>query len=249
MRDYALLAQIDFQHPLFAPFADPRFSDFTKIHFWKYRRVDPAQFSGARVLAAFENGDPAILQVPLGKGSVVVLTSSWRPADSQLALSSKFVPLLSALLEQSSNLPVQKAQYLIGDEVPLPPGPQPLTVRKPDGTDVTAEAGAKFAATDLPGIYAITPGTLRFVVNLTPDESRGAPLTAERFTSLGVPLYDTLAPTPAELALRESRAEAVEIEQRQKLWRWLVVGALGVLLLETLIAGRLSRITPSHAAT
>src|SRR5207244_3720624 len=33
---YAMLAEIDFRHPLFAPFADPRFSDFTKIHFWQY---------------------------------------------------------------------------------------------------------------------------------------------------------------------------------------------------------------------
>jgi hypothetical protein len=64
-----------------------------------------------------------------------------------------------------------------------------------------------------------------------------------------VPLRDALAPTPAELALRESRAEAIEVEQRQKLWRWLIVAALGVLLLETLIAGRLSRATPSHAAS
>jgi hypothetical protein len=29
VRDYALLAQIDFRHPIFTPFADPRFSDFT----------------------------------------------------------------------------------------------------------------------------------------------------------------------------------------------------------------------------
>jgi hypothetical protein len=180
---------------------------------------------------------------------VVVLASSWRPVDSQLALSSKFVPLLGAMLEQSSNLPVQKAQYYIGDEVPLPPGSQTLSVRKPDGTPVTAEPGSKFSATDVPGIYGVTPGTLRFVVNLAADESRVAPLLPERFTSLGVPLHAAGAPTPAELALRESRAEAVEIEQRQKLWRWLIVIALGVLLLETLIAGRLSRAIPSHAAS
>jgi hypothetical protein len=122
-------------------------------------------------------------------------------------------------------------------------------VRKPDGTETAAEAGAKFTATDQPGIYSVSPGTLRFAVNLAPDESRVAPLAPERFTSLGVPLRNAIAPTPAELALRESKAEAIEIEQRQKVWRWLVVAALGVLLLETLIAGRLSRATPSTVAT
>ena len=59
-------------------------------------------------------GDPAIVQIPLGKGSVIVFTTSWRPSDSQLALSSKFVPLLGAILEQSSNQPVPKAQYFDG---------------------------------------------------------------------------------------------------------------------------------------
>jgi hypothetical protein len=250
VKNYALLAQLDFRHPFFTPFADPRFSDFTKIHFWRYRRLDPAQLGDdARIVASFDSGDPAIVQMPLGKGSVVVLASSWRPVDSQLALSSKFLPMLHAMLEQSSDLPPQKAQYYTGDEVALPPGPNALTVRKPDGTEVAAAAGGSFAGTDLPGVYQVMPDPLRFVVNLPPDESRVAPLAIERFTSLGVPLRDALAPTPAELALRESRAEAIEVEQRQKLWRWLIVAALGVLLLETLIAGRLSRAIPSHAAT
>jgi hypothetical protein len=247
-RDYALLAQIDFAHPLFAAFADPRFSDFTKIHWWKHRRLDLAPLTGVRVVARFDDGDPAIAQVPLGKGSVVVFASSWRPVDSQLALSSKFVPLLHALLEQSSNLPAQKAQYFIGEQVPLPGGAQPLTVRQPDGTEVAAAPGSKFSATDQPGIYAVTPGTLRFVVNLAPEESRLAPLPPERFTSLGVPLR-TGRESPAELAKREGQAQATEIENQQKLWRWLLVAALGLLLLETVFAGKLSRTSGSSTVT
>ena len=241
VKDYALLAQIDFQHPLFAAFADPRFSDFTKIHFWKYRRFDAAALPGAKILARFDSGDPAIVQVPLGKGSVVIFASSWRPSDSQLALSSKFVPLLQALLDQSSNAPAQKAQYFVGDEVPLPADPAALQVRKPDGTEVAAAAGAKFAGTDQPGIYAVTPGTRRFVVNLAPDESRTTPLPLARFAALGVPLPSAATeahpPSPEQLAQRQ----AAELEGQQKLWRWLIIAALGVLLLETLIAGKLSR--------
>ena len=239
VKDYAMLAQIDFQHPLFAPFADPRFSDFTKIHFWKYRRFDAAAIPGTRVLARFDSGDPAITQTPLGKGSVVVFASSWRPLDSQFALSSKFVPLLNSLLEQSSNVPVPKAQYFVGDEVPLAPSPQPLTIRKPDATELAATGS--FTATDAPGIYSIAPGTQRFAVNLAPEESRLTPLPPERFTSLGVPLRKSVRTTPVETAQREAQAQAAEIENRQKLWRWLLLAALVVLLLETLIAGKLSR--------
>jgi hypothetical protein len=246
-KDYALLAQIDFGHPFFSAFADPRFSDFTKIHWWKHRKLDAAALPGARVVARFDDGDPALVQVPLGTGSVVVWTSSWRPADSQLALSSKFVPLLQAMLEQSSRLPAQKAQYFVGDEVPLPGGAQPLTIREPDGAEVAAAPGGKFTATNQPGIFSIAPGTSRFAVNLRPEESRIAPLPPERLTALGVPLR-TGHETPAELAKREGQAQATEIENRQKLWRWLMVAVFGVLLLETRIAGKLSRTADGSTA-
>jgi len=239
VKDYALLAQIDFSHPLFAAFADPRYSDFTKIHWWKHRRLVIAPLAGARVLAAFDDKDPAIVQAPLGKGSVVILTSSWQPNDSQLALSSKFVPLLQALLEQSSDLAPQRAQYFVGEELPLPGGSHPLRVRKPDGTEVATAPASRFLGTDQPGIYFATPGTQRFVVNLAPEESRLAPLPPERFASLGVPLS-----APQETSEAASRgagkAQAAEIEARQKLWRWLLLGVIGLLLLETAFARKLS---------
>ena len=245
IKDYAMFAQIDFQHPIFAAFADPRFSDFTKIHFWKHRHFDATILPNARVVASFDDKTPAIVEVPLGQGRVIILASSWRPADSQLALSSKFVPLLYGLLEQSSNLPPRKAQYFVGDEVPLPPGPQALTVRKPDGVEMPIPVGGSFKETDQPGVYQVMPGTLRFVVNLTPDESKLALLGSERLSSLGVPLAATPKPASPHALKDAAKAQAAELENRQKLWRWLVVAALVVLLLETLLAGRLTRLVPS----
>ncbi len=238
VREYALLAQIDFQSPLFAPFADPRFSDFTKIHFWRYRRIDPAVLPGARVLASFESRDPAIVRVPLGKGTVIVLTSSWRPADSQLALSSKFVPMLHALLDESAGLPPTRAQYFVGDEIALPPGPQPFTMRKPDGAEASVAAGGKFTATDQPGIYVANPGELRFVVNLDPEESRTSPLAPDALAALALPVGEKQ--TSATAADTGIHAAATEAEQKQKLWRWLVIAAVIFLLVETAVAAKLS---------
>lgn len=238
VREYSLLAQIDFQSALFAPFADPRFSDFTKIHFWHYRRVDAAKFPGTRVLASFESRDPAVLRVPLGKGGVIVLASSWRPADSQLALSSKFVPLMHAILDESAGLPPARAQYFVGDEIALPPGAQPFTMRKPDGSDVAIAAGGRFSATDQPGIYVANPGELRFIVNLDPEESRTSPLPPDRLAALALPMENKAA--FAAVATTGINAAATEAEQKQKLWRWLVIAAVIFLLVETGIAARLT---------
>jgi len=244
---YAMFGQIDFEHPLFAPFADPRFSDFTKIHFWKHRQIQTDRLSGARILARFDNADAALLEIPKDKGRVFVLTSGWHPADSQLALSSKFVPLLYSMLELSGDLKAQLAQYHVGDEVNLGSlrPTQPLTIRKPDGLEVNLPAGeTRFSQTDLPGIYAITSPqpAARFAVNLDAAESRTAPLPVEELMRLGVPLK---AP---EVELRKQadqkrRLHNAELENQQKLWRWLIVAALVVLLMETWLAGRLTRRT------
>ena len=47
--NFGMFGRISFQHPLFAPFSDARFSDFTKIHFWKHRAVDLFMQSGQRI--------------------------------------------------------------------------------------------------------------------------------------------------------------------------------------------------------
>jgi hypothetical protein len=240
---YAMLSQINFEHPLFVPFADPRYSDFTKIHFWKHRRLDVDAVPGSRVLARFDNEDPALIEFTVGPGRLWVLTSGWQPADSQLALSSKFVPLLYAMLGQSGAIRHQEAQFLVGDPVPLPEGNQPVTIRKPDTSEVTVKSGERFTGTDQPGIYSVTSiqPPVTFAVNLPAEESRTAPLHVEELERLGVPLREPEKDPPRNLQQRKEHLQAVQLENRQKLWRWLIVAALVVLVVETWLAGRLTR--------
>jgi hypothetical protein len=239
---YAMLGQIDFQHPLFAPFADPRYSDFTMIHFWKHRRVlDKAPLG--RVLARFDNGDPALLEFQVGKGRLWVLTSGWQPEDSQLALSSKFVPLIYAMLEQSGAIKEQQAQYWVGDSINLGVDAESVTIRKPDASEAKVLRGEKFSGTDVPGVYTVTSvqPTVSFAVNVAPEESNTAPLPMETLERLGVPIRQQIKSTPREVQQRKQHLQAAQLENRQKLWRWLIVAALVVLVVETWLAGRLTQ--------
>lgn len=245
--NYSLLAEIDFQHPLFAPFADPRFSDFTKIHFWKHRRLDLAKLpASARVLARFDDGDPALVEVPAGRGRLMVLTSCWHPDDSQLALSTKFVPLLYSLLEQSGGLPTPAAQFNVGGDIPLASAGadtnQTHTVLKPDGSRATVTKGeSKFAQADQPGIYTLAgAATKRFAVNLDPAESRTAPLPLDELARFGAVLPG-LTPDTAKVEANKRLLQNTELEGRQKIWRWLVAAALAVLLIETWLAAWTTR--------
>jgi len=268
---YAMLAEMDFRHPLFAAFADPRFSDFTKIHFWKYRRVDATAIPNARVVAKFDTGDPALLEIPIGRGRVLVLTSGWQPDDSQLALSTKFVPFLYSLLEASGGAAPPPAQFHVGDVVPLPSVAgalkSALTVRAPDGSELSLVAGeTNFTQTFLPGIYTLSPPTRRAAApSQRGGEGQGEgnfiasqPQQSARFAVNLDDRESRTAPLPgdelerlgvplshqltvASQSARQIRLQNAELEARQKLWRWFIVATLVVLLLETWLAGRTAR--------
>lgn len=119
VKDHARFGEIDFKSPVFAPFADPRYSDFSGIRFWKYRALPEALTKPGTVLARFDSGDPAWVSYPLGKGTLHVLTTTWRPADSQLALTTKFAPLLHSLI---ANAGQGRGLYFVGHEGIEAPG-------------------------------------------------------------------------------------------------------------------------------
>jgi hypothetical protein len=241
--NYAMFAEIDFQHPLFAPFADPRYSDFTKIHFWKYRKLDASAIPDARVIAKFDTGDPALLEVPIGQGRLYFLASGWHPEDSQLAVSSKFVPLLWSILEESGGVASFGTQYSIGEIVTLSTGQTATAIRAPAGANASLAAGAsEFAQTTQPGIYELTGGqkTQRFAVNLDSNESRTTPLGPDELEQMGIPVA---RPESSETAPVEKKTvlQGIEAENRQKLWRWFIAATLAVLLAESAMAGWTAR--------
>jgi hypothetical protein len=245
---YAMLTELDLQHPLLAPFADARFADFTKVHFWKHRRLPEQAVPGLRVLARFDDGSPALAQVPRGRGSLLVLASGWQPSDSQLALSTKFVPLLYSLLEVAGAGPAQSVEFRVGDPVDVfafegAGQALTLTVERPDGMEVSLARGQQFAATDLPGVYAVAglSPPVRFAVNLAPEESRTAPLAAEQLSQLGVPVAAPTRLTGPRLGERRMQEHFAQLENRQKVWRWLIAAVLVVLMAETWLAGRAAR--------
>lgn len=243
--NYAMFAEIDFQHPLFAPFADPRFSDFTKIHIWKYRKFDVSALPNARVVAKLDSGDPAIVDVPVGKGRVYVFAMGWQPEDSQFAVSSKFVPLMWSLLELAGGVASVTTQYAVGDAIALPPELGATSVRAPDGAAIALrEKAGEFDGTMQPGIYEASAGaggrTQRFAVNLDGNESRTAPLSTDELEQLGVPVAKVqTAPKPT--AEQTTLLQGVEAENRQKLWRWFIAATLAVLLFESALAGWTTR--------
>lgn len=243
--DYAMLGEIDFDHPLFAAMAGPQFNNFTQILFWKYRQLDEAALDDAKVIARFDSGAPAILQRSTGTGELLVMTAGWNPGDSQLARSWKFPLMISSLIESHRRDTTFSPSYQVNQRVPLPQGielPANPVVTKPNGDEIPlAGDDTVIQGVDTPGVYrlATVDGSEEFAVHLDSTESDTAPLPQEALEQAGVRLsaeFDVAAETAKMQQTRD-----VELESRQKIWKWLVALAIVTLIVESLLAGWLSR--------
>ena len=233
--EYQMLAEVQTTHPLLRPFADERLRDFTKLRFWKHRQLTLPKDAPLEVLARFDQGDPAILARSLGKGRLVLLTSGWHPADSQLALSTKFVPLLYGWLEAAGFRNEQAVSLLVGDVLPLEAATSIMT---PDGQTLTPKPGDTIR-TEIPGIYTLGKDRL-IAVNIAPEEGRITPMDLAKLRELGVRVEEgDLDATASAKAEDKERLAITEQEARQRAWIWLLGSLLAILAWETWLAGRI----------
>ncbi|MFN7874300.1 MAG: BatA domain-containing protein [Pirellula sp.] len=224
--DYRLLQDIDFSDYFFSDLADAKYSDFTKVRFWKQRDLELRADHSFQVLANFDHGKPAVLRKSVGKGELNIMASGWQPEESQFALSSKFLPLMLRYVQAALPEQNQLETVKVGEQIRIA-GPSTLTF--PDGTKIEVPVEqTKSLLASTPGNYNIqySDGQTRTIsANLEPRESQLARIEPNRLLQWGVPLEERKAINPSEGMLRQMRA--VELESQQGSWRWL----LGIVLI------------------
>jgi Aerotolerance regulator N-terminal/von Willebrand factor type A domain len=237
---YRMLTDVQTTHPLLRPFADERLRDFTKLRFWKHRKLTLPKDSSLEILARFDDGTPAIL----AQGKLILLTSGWHPADSQLALSTKFVPLLYGWLEAAGFSNEQATSLFIGDVI----SHEATTIKTPDGQTLTPKP-KDIVRAEMPGIYALGKDQ-QIAVNLSPEEGRVTPMDISKLRELGVRVEDDQAPS-AVIAKAEDkeRLAITEQEAQQRAWIWLLGALLAILAWETWLAGRIRQAQPQSTFT
>jgi hypothetical protein len=241
-KSFAVLGAIVREHPLFAPFLSPQFSDFTGIRFWRHRVLELAQDPMTSVLARFEGGDPAIVEFRRGKGSILAWSSDWKPLDGQWVLSSRCVPFLATCVELAGGGRRPLLTGCPGESFAVPPGTTGVRRLIPAGEARDGVVSGGSVVLPFPGVYQIEPAGGTIVVNLSPDEAAFGTLPEGKLEALSVPLDRQAAPvsdgegagTPESLGLRE-------LESKQGAWRFLLAAVLGVLVLETVWAATITQ--------
>ncbi len=175
----------------------------------------------------------------VGKGTLYLLTSSWEPGESQLARSSKFVPLLCGIFRREA--PAHGGSYEVNEPITRPQAAADaaVSVARPDGSvTLLPNSLQQFDATDQPGLYRLRyrEDERTCAVNLSLSETRTAPLDVAQLEQRGVQLGVKETRLEQLEALRQLRD--VELEARQNAWQWLIAAALLLVILETIIAGR-----------
>ena len=244
---YAMMGELDAKDELLTPFADARLRDFTKVRFWNHRVVKVAADEGVKVLGKFDNGDPALIAVRRGQGTLLILTSGWHPADSQLALSTKFVPLWFGWLAAVGYAYEEAAALVPGQALPwlLKADGQ---VTDPKGETTVLKAGERFIPKQ-PGVYRVSQSgegaeSRWFAVQLSAEEGRVAVLPEERLKELGVSLAEVDGGKVGAEAMSEElrqRLDGLDTEAKQRLWLWFLLGVLGLVVAESLLSVRRRR--------
>ncbi|PHQ35421.1 BatA domain-containing protein [Rhodopirellula bahusiensis] len=237
VEDYAMWSRVDFSSPLFASMADPQFNDFSKIQFWKHRDVSGLEEADWNILATFDSGAPALAQ----SGNVWLLTTGWQPSSSQLALSTKFIPLMAQLFAGNERAASYVAGHVVGTPLPWPPVEGAELVRS-DGESSPYEKSSDANFIDRPGVHQLklpNEDPITFASNLAESESQTDAMDEDTLERLGIGLGEAATTeklTQATLQLRDR-----ELESNQRLWQWLLLAAIGMLVIETLWGGRYAK--------
>jgi hypothetical protein len=184
------LAPIDRSHPLLNHFTE-RGEGLLSARFFKYMLLEPVPEDPERsTILHFESGAPALVEKRVGKGRVMLLTTTVDREWTDLPIRPGFLPLVREMARRLVGVTgdEETASLRAGDSRPLAFSgyEQRLEVTRPDGSvwvAKRAEAGGSslYGETDALGTYHVRAVTsdgavvprpeLDFVVNLNTRES------------------------------------------------------------------------------
>ena len=240
------LAPLDRRHPLLANFP-ARGEGLAMARFFKFMLLEPVpETAGAQIILRYESGAPALVEKELGKGRVMLLSTTVDREWTDLPIRSGFLPLAHESARRLAGTSDREGSSVltVGDRRQLALGPDEtrLEVTKPDGTVWVANkprgAAARtvaFTETDEPGPYQVKlagpDGSLEavaaegFVVNLDPGESNP------------VKLDPKIRPDQPAAAKKTGEPPVEQVE----LWHAIAALLIALVLLESLLTLRWRR--------
>jgi hypothetical protein len=239
------LGALDRSHPALETFRGARSGDFTSARYLRYRALSPA--STDVVLARFDDGAVALAERRLGRGRVLVWTSTFDGYWSDLPVHPVFLPLVHSLVKHAAGWTPERPWETVGQVLALGEARSAeratMSVTSPSGerTRWTERDTARSLAVREQGFYEVRDGgavaaTRIIAVNRDAAESELGSFAPEEFVRAVGPAAAASAATNVASTL-----SAEEREQRQRLWWYVLLAAILILAVESVLSNRLSR--------
>jgi hypothetical protein len=242
--DYTLMTDVRMDHPIFRPFSKPNSGNFTSARFFRYAKLTIGP--GAEAPARFENGDPALVSISIGKGRVLVFASSADDESNDLYLKAVYAPLWQQVLRYLENFREKRRWLVVGDTVSpkrlmtetallqskgnFSPS-EAVVILDPDKQRISIAPGSDAVEMDRAGFYEIRTMNLNSMVavNAAPRESDLTHGNAEEMTAGWV------SRQPAK-SFQDSRLAPEEQDRRQRIWSLLLIAAVLFLVFELFLS-------------
>jgi hypothetical protein len=252
----AVLGFIDRSHPALSLFGNAQSGDLSAARFYRYRAFQ----ADSGVLARFDDGSVAVVEQRTGTGRTIVIASSFDGLWNDLPRQPVFLPFVHQLAQYASGYRAGRSVYEVGDPVDLQ-GVGPAVA------DSGGARGVAYVAVSPLGSRLRIGGTLGEPA-LIPTEAgiyevrpAGSPGARPRLVAVNIPgreldlaRFDPIRLThsvasAAEASSGDSSPREVDLAQRerkQSIWWYLLLIAATLLVVESVLAYRLSRnrVTP-----
>ena len=250
----ARLLRINTLHPALAIFASADGGDLSAAQVFRYRRLTGVDNDA--VLARYDDESVALAERSVGRGRVLVLTTSLDPSWNTLALQPGYLPFLHEALKYLASHVPATTTVSVGDTVDLESVAKGLpgysqtaaaltrgavtTMRTPSGKQIKMQPGEAFARVQQAGFHAVHVSggdttSLVFAANPEPRESDLAPLDVDAFIA-NIGVADS-----SDEGERPDGTQTLDSSPEQRAW-WVLLLLCALLLgLDTLFSNQLSQ--------
>ncbi|PCJ62677.1 MAG: hypothetical protein COA73_06240 [Candidatus Hydrogenedentota bacterium] len=116
---FDVMSWINLDHPMFLVFNGTKYNDFSSLRFYNHLKLNVAdeENSGATVLARFDNDNPALIEIAIDQGKLMLWPFAVQLDWTNLPKTARFVPLLHETLYALSGFSDGNTQREVGQRV------------------------------------------------------------------------------------------------------------------------------------
>jgi hypothetical protein len=241
---------LKFRHPIVKDFAGASskvVAGLTGVKTWQFHKLKLPKDSLATVALAFDNGDPAVIEAPRYRGTVIQVATSADADWTFWPLHMSYPPVMEQIVLQASAGRLAERNVRVGQPLdqalPASGASAPVTVVVPDGRSLFSKLRAAggvsqlyFENTELSGPYQVKVGpplALEATFSANPDPAESDPAKLDRAgLADAVPGWNFAYLTN----WRELTGDAASVSRRGELHRQLLYAVLALLMIESVLA-------------